>query len=161
MGECLTKRKTMSSDKIDPHTYFSGWHFDIRPELWPALGVTRRAFVDKAKTKVLREAARKAGHEDPSRLKITYFAYAVDDPPALAFEEGDVFYAKRSNSSIQVGKIKELTEVWVRSGAPTHACRLAADELATWLQTGKEPPGKRIHRFESWSEIATYHILKT
>lgn len=151
----------MASQKIDPKHYFSTWHFEIHDALWPALGVGRREFVDREKSRLMREKAKAEGtpKEALARMKSVYYAYAIDEPPQYQLEEGDLFYAKQSPMSIQIGKITDDIEVWVRGNGPTYACWLRDDELAGWLKNGIEPKNKRIDRFQSRSEIAKFYVL--
>lgn len=146
---------------IDPSQYFDDWHFDIRPELITALGVSRREYVDREKTRLLRAAAQARGTpaDRLAQVKHTYFAYAVGDPPEYDFHEGDVFYS-RHGPTLQVAVPRAVIEVHVlHSYTYLGACRVTAAELAEWLRTGVEPEGKRISRNESWRELAKFHIL--
>jgi hypothetical protein len=151
----------MASQKIDPKHYFSTWHFDIHDALWPALGVERREYVDREKSRLMREKAKAEGtpKEVLARMKSVYYAYAIDEPPQYQMEEGDLFYAKQSPISIQIGKISDDIEVWVRGNGATYACWLQDNELAGWLRNGIEPKNKRIDRFQSRSEIAKFYVL--
>lgn len=152
----------MASTKIDPQHYFADWHYDIRPELWIALGVTRREYINKEATAKLRNAAIEngLGKEKIAKIKSMYSAYAVDEYPQYAFEEGDIFHARHTGQSLQIGKTREMTEVWSLQGQRcTHACHVTLKELATWLRTGIEPDNRRIDKFQSYSEIAKYYVI--
>ena len=79
---------------IDPKDHFSAWAYQVIPELWPALGVDRREYVDKEKTRLLRNATRESGEADKAnltRIKVTYLSYVIDAPPNYDFQEGDIF----------------------------------------------------------------------
>ncbi len=159
---------------IDPEDYFADWHFAIRPELWPALGVTRREYIDREKTKLLRATARSNGESDTmvARLKVTYMAYSVDTNPVYTFEEGDTFYSMCTAAGLQISKHKELIEVWALQCRTTdciyygydckytYASQMTATEIAGWLKTGNEPINRRIDRNQSWSEIAKYSLFQ-
>lgn len=152
----------MASTRINPHQHFADWHYDIRPELWIALGVTQREYIDKEKTHAMRQAAMAKGMNkaQATAIKAMYSAYAVDADPQYAFEEGDIFHAKRTGQSLQIGKTREMTEVWVLQGQRyTHACQVTLKELVAWLQTGIEPANRQIDKFQSYSEIAKYYVI--
>jgi hypothetical protein len=152
----------MKSTKVDPQQHFADWHYDIRPELWIALGVARREYIDKEATSKLRKAAIDNGlsKDKTAHIKSMYSAYSVDESPQYAFQEGDIFHAKRTGQSLQIGKTREMTEVWVlQRQRYTHACQITIKELAAWLQTGLEPANRRIDKSQSYSEIAKYYVI--
>jgi len=158
------KGEIVRAKKIIPAENFTAWHFDIRPELWPAMGVTLREYVDAAATKVLRKRAKAAGVEESKLVDIAHrvMLYALDAPPNYAFDEGDVFYAKHGNACIQIGKSRDaVIEVWVLdAGKYRYACHVAdAAAVAAWLESGQEPAGTRIHRYSSFTELARLSVF--
>lgn len=156
----------MKTHKIDPTQYFANWAYVVHQALWPALGVSLREYVDRAKTGEMRDRARAAGlpAERISALAVHYLAHAISEPPTYAFQTGDLFHLARDECHcLQViGKTKEcLLETHVtQCGAPTprHAYHITADDFAKWLKTGIKPPHGRIHRSQSISEILRYSI---
>lgn len=152
----------MRSRIIDTKNHFQDWYFDIRPELLAALGVTRREYIDREKTKAMREAAKAEGvlKERLASISVKYSAYAVDNPPQYDFHEGDIFYSKNGREGLQVAEIKDEIEVWALSdNRYIGAHRVNEHEFADWLKSGHEPTDSRISRNESWKELAKFYIL--
>ena len=152
----------MRSKIVDTKKHFQDWYFDIRPELLAALGVTRREYIDREKTKAIREAAKTEGvpKERLASIAVKYSAHAVDNPPQYDFHEGDIFYSKSGREYLQVAEIKDEIEVWTLSGNRyIGAHRVNEHEFADWLKSGREPTDSRISRNESWKELAKFYIL--
>lgn len=152
----------MRSKIVDIKNHFQDWHFEIRPELLAALGVTRREYIDREKTKTMREAAKVEGipKERLASIAIKYSAHAVDNPPQYDFHEGDIFYSKNGSEGLQVAEIRDEIEVWVLSdNRYIGAHRVNEHEFADWLKSGREPTHSRISRNESWKELAKFYIL--
>jgi len=148
--------------KIDAPSHFGDWHFEVHPALRPALGVSLREYVDKDKTKVAKEAAKKRGESDLSGISIRYLSHAVAEQPVLDFHEGDVFPSKKSDGvTLQVvaqGENIEVHQVIVHSTPRRLAYHVTDAELAAWLRTGKEPTNTRIGKGQSYSEVLRYGI---
>lgn len=152
----------MGSKIVDAKKHFQDWYFEIRPELFAALGVTRREYIDREKTKAKREAAKAEGFpkERLASIAVKYSAHAVENPPQYDFHEGDIFYSKDGRDGLQVGEIKDEIEVWaLAENRYVGAHRVNEHEFAEWLRTGREPADSRISRNESWKELARFYIL--
>lgn len=150
----------------DPNVYFSSWKYLVHKALWPALGVTLREFVDKEKARVLRTEAKRHGHRYVAPM---YLAYAVSTPPALDFQEGDLFFSARNPLLVlQVvarRKLLEVHQIMVREeageevkGSLRLAYQLIDDEFAEWLQTGVVPAHAQIDAAKSYSEVLRFSI---
>ena len=118
-----TKQKYI---KIDAPIHFGDWHFEIRPALWPALGVSLREYVDKEKTKIAKEAAKKRGESDLSGISFRYLSHAVAEQPVFDFHEGDVFLSKKSDgvtlqviSQARTSKFIKSSSIQRRADLPT------------------------------------------
>lgn len=148
--------------KIDAPIHFGDWHFEVRSALWPALGVSLREYVDKEKTKVAKEAAKKHGESDLSGISIRYLSHAVAEHPVFDFHEGDVFPSKKSDGvTLQVvaqGENIEVHQILIHSTPRRLAYHVIDAELAAWLRTGKEPINARIGKGQSYSEVLRYGI---
>lgn len=148
--------------KIDASIHFGDWHFEIRPALWPALGVSLREYVDREKTKVAKEEAKERGESDLSRISVRYLSHAVAEQPIYDFHEGDIFPSKGSNGiTLQVvaqGENIEVHQIIIHSTPRRLAHHVTESELAAWLRTGKEPTNTRIGKGQSYSEVLRYGI---
>lgn len=159
MQEAKVKQKYI---KIDAPTHFAGWHFEVRPALWPALGVSLREYVDKEKTKTAKEAAKSRGESDSSGISVRYLSHAIAEHPVFDFHEGDVFTSKKSDGiTLQVvtqGENIEVHQIIIHSTPRRLAYHVTDAELAAWLRTGKEPTNARIGKGQSYSEVLRYGI---
>lgn len=148
--------------KIDAPSHFGDWHFEVRPALWPALGVSLREYVDKEKTKIAKAEAKKRKESDLSGISILYLSHAVAEHPVLDFHDGDVFPSKKSEGvALQVvaqGENIEVHQIIVRSTPRRLAYHVTDAELAVWLRTGIEPTNARIGKGQSYSEVLRYGI---
>ncbi|MFT3758460.1 hypothetical protein [Thauera sp.] len=147
--------KALKHTKIDdPREFFSAWHYVIRPELWPALGVTLREYIDPAPTKRAREAALAKGLDKKAvaRISVTIMCYASAGRDAIEFHEGDIFYGQGSSDpALQVLRVGRYLEVHaIDKLTPSRSpYRITADEFADWLETGAVPTHGRIAPMES------------
>lgn len=150
----------------DPNVYFRSWKYVVHKALWPAFGVTLREFVDKEKARVLRAEAKRHGHRYVAPM---YLAYAVSRPPALDFQEGDLFFSARNPLlALQVvarRKLLEVHQIMVREEAGEGvkaslrlAYQLIDDEFAEWLKTGVVPAHAQIDAAKSYSEVLRFSI---
>lgn len=148
--------------KVDASIHFGDWYFEVRPALWPALGVSLREYVDKEKTKMAKEEAQNRGEKNISGISIRYLSHAVAEQPAFDFHEGDVFPSKKMDGvTLQVVAQSENIEVHqiiIHSTPRRLAYHVTDAELAAWLRTGKEPTNARIGKGQSYSEILRYSI---
>jgi hypothetical protein len=174
------------AQRINPKDYFSSWAYDILPRdpknpsirrehLLSALGVTQREYIDKEKTTAARKHAKSEGR-NASHVAVTTMEWAVSNPPALDFHEGDIFYPVNfpvtSLLPIQVIVVREFLEVhcvhvstvgqlagWrTTRDSPRDAFHILDTELATWLCTGTPPDHGRIGPGASYSETLRLSI---
>lgn len=142
---------------IDPRVHFLAWSYRVIPELWPALGVEQREFIDKEKTRQRRNVALNSGEADKAnltRIKVTYLSYVIDTPPKYGFQEGDLFYRQDLSNALQVVVDDDGLEVHlIESQKRLRAFHISPEQLATWLKTGIEPQEAHISRFQSKREI--------
>ena len=150
----------------DPNIYFGSWEYVIHKALWPALGVSLREYVDKDRSKALRAEAKIHGHR---YVAPKYLAYAASNPPALDFQEGDLYFSVRNSlMALQVVSRRKLLEVHqiIFSQEPGEdvkrslrlAYQLIDDEFAEWLQTGVVPAHAQIDAAQSYSEVLRFSI---
>lgn len=152
--------------KIDPEHYFSGWQFEIRSALWPALGVTQREYVDRPKTKAARQRAMAAGktRKEAARIKITYTAYVVADSPQYTFEDGDIFYRRGAHgeNGIQIGPVRDQVEVLTFEPPQyTALYQMSARAVAEMLRTGINTASAPLPRTESYRYLTRYLLRST
>lgn len=69
-----------------------GWVFGVQDALKPALDVALTRYVDKQKTKALREKKGKSRDDDGNPYVVFRMAETRGQPPKRSFKEGDVFY---------------------------------------------------------------------
>lgn len=147
---------------VNPREYFSQWHYTISESFWPSLGVERREYIDKEKTQLARTRAieeRKINHAQSLRIRITFFAYAIQNQPSYDFHQGDIFYGK--DDALQISAIHNLIEVY-RFIAPryVYACHVTERQLVEWLRSGIEPSGSKIDKLSGWCETTKYLLLE-
>jgi hypothetical protein len=144
----IAKARKPRATIVNPAQYFKDWHYDIHKSLWSALGVTRREYVDKEKTKAARAAAKMTGHQGPiTRIAIRYLAYAVAERPALDFHEGDVFHPRSGDHWLQVISLDDalridfvITETNLRT-----RFNVLPSQFADWLKDGMIRGEKIVH----------------
>lgn len=141
--------------EIDPIQYVAGWHFGIRREQLPAIGITRREYVDKATQAIARKQATAAGMApaDVRRIRRTYWAHVIGSPPRLDFHEGDLFEA-RGRSYAQVVKVLDATllEAHHIKAKYRTAYQISASDFVIWLKSGARPAtARQIWAYESKS----------
>lgn len=151
--------KVLQSRKIsDPAKLFSTWRYIIRKELWPALGVTLREYIDREPTKRAREAAVERGLDKKTvaRISITFMSYAASGPDAADFHEGDIFYpVNAEDPALQVVRVGHYVEVHSigKESPPRTPYRITPDELVAWLEFGEVPTHGRIQPIESGANV--------
>lgn len=155
----------MKPKRIEPRAYFENWAFEVREPLWPALGVTKREYVDRPRTKELRAKALAAGVPKSRILdvKATYFAFVLTPGDSFDFHAGDIFFAPNAHDAIQVmgsvGAQKiEVHFIEMRPGILRLAFHLTPSDLSRWLKSGIEPTSARIPPAKSISETLRYQI---
>lgn len=151
------KPRTPAKRMEDPAGHFAAWEYDIRKELWPALGVTLRQYIDKPATKEARSRAQERGllPRDIKRIKVRLHAYAFGGDHSFAFAEGDTFFHRTQPLAVQVVRTVENLEIHLIFLDANHriAYRVSDDELAEWLQTGTIPEHARLTPLESAAPV--------
>ena len=149
----------------DPKKYFSSWEYNIIPTFWAVLGITRREYINKEKTKKARQKAANEGKnkEYIKKIKVKYFAYARSKQIVYDFHEGDIFYRKQPNdesSGVQISLIRDQIEVYeFTHNRYKSVLRISETQLAEWLKTGIKPAKCQIPVTESWHELSRYIFM--
>ncbi|MBP8202383.1 MAG: hypothetical protein KAX70_00560 [Pseudomonas sp.] len=105
MDENTKLRRTVIDEPAkNSDGFLDGFFFNLHPAFLAALDISLQPRSDRAKTKALKESARKNGksEDEVSRIRHQEMVWTQGNPPSYAFKPGDFIHTKDGEFSVQV-----------------------------------------------------------